>query len=46
MRCIYDLYVYHVKAYFVQGFPRIKALAKNCQPTVGGLVFGEKLNRE
>jgi len=39
MRCFNDLYVYHVKAHFVQGFTRIKALANYCHPTVrwGGL---------
>jgi len=39
MRFLNDLYVYHVKAHFVQGFTRIKALANYCHPTArwGGL---------
>jgi hypothetical protein len=34
--------VYHVKAYFVQGFPPIKALAENYQPTVRWVGLTEK----
>jgi len=39
MRCFNVLYVYQVQAHFVQGFPRIKALANYCHPTArwGGL---------
>ena len=43
MRCFNVLYVYHVEAYFVQGFPRIKALAKNYQPTVRWVGLWEKI---
>jgi hypothetical protein len=42
IRCFYVLYVYRVKAYFVQGFPPIKALAENCQPTVRWVGLTEK----
>jgi hypothetical protein len=41
-RCFYVLYMYQVKACFAQGFPRLKALAKNCQPTVRWVGLTEK----